>query len=322
MKLRLIKVKNPEDQHVSMADVNDFELTVMESSDFKICYESKYIRKLVRPPVAGLVNKLCPKFEQPALCISMGASGVYRSFPHMFFSKENILYLFDAWPGTYDLIKKIIKTYNIKILFISSRESATRLQLLIPSITVKWCPEGIRNKIYRPYDYQMKDIDVLQMGRKYDVWHDRVVKKLHHSGITYLYERVKGEIVFKTRDEFVSGLGRSKISICFPKSVTHGSQCGGISTMTLRYLESIASKCLILGMIPDEMKELFGYNPGITVDMDDPAGQIVEILGKFSVYIPLIEKNYMACINHHDWSDRWIRMQEVIHKTLALKREG
>jgi len=317
MELRLIKVKNPEKQHVSMSDVDDFELSVIELSDFEICYESRYLRKLIRPTVACLINKLCPKFKSPCFCISMGASGVSRSFPHMFFSKGNILYLFDAWPETFDLIKQIVRSYNIKLLFISSKESAERLQALLPDISVFWCPEGVRNKTYRAYDYPMKDTDVLQLGRKYDLWHERVVQKLKESGISYLYEKEKGEVIFKSRDEFISGLGRSRISVCFPKSITHSTQSGGITTMTNRYLQSIASRCLILGVIPEEMKELFGYDPGIKVDMNDPAGQIIEILRNFQDYIPLIEKNYSSCLNNHDWSDRWLRIQEIITDKLT-----
>jgi hypothetical protein len=135
--------------------------------------------------------------------------------------------------------------------------------------------------------------------------------------IRYLYEKVKGEVIFKTRDEFIDGLGRSRISICFPKSITHSTQAGGISTMTHRYLESIASRCLILGIIPDEMRELFGYDPGITVNMNDPAGQIIEIIRNFHAYIPLIEKNYSACINNHDWANRWMKIKEIITDKLT-----
>ena len=321
MELRLIKVKNPEKQHVSLSDVDDFESSLMELSDFEICNESRYLRKLIRPPVAGLINKLIPKFKSPCLCISMGASGVSRSFPHMFLSDNNILYLFDAWPEKFDIIKQIVKAYNISILFISSKDAAERLQAFIPGISVFWCPEGVRNKTYQASDYPMKNIDVLQLGRKYDMWHERVVDEFQQKGIRYLYEKVKGEVIFKTRDEFIDGLGRTRISVCFPKSITHKSQSGGITTMTHRYLQSMVSRCLILGIIPDEMKELFGYDPGITVDMDDPAGQIIEVIRNFNDYIPLIERNYTYCLNNHDWSNRWILIKDIITEKLKWNRE-
>jgi cystathionine beta-lyase/cystathionine gamma-synthase len=93
----------------------------------------------------------------------MGATSISRSFPHMFLSNGNILYLFDAWPETFNLIRKIVKAYNIKILFISSKDSAERLQALLPGISVVWCPEGVRTKTYRSSEYPMKDIDPISL---------------------------------------------------------------------------------------------------------------------------------------------------------------
>ena len=322
MNLRLIRVKNVENQHVSMADVDDFESSVIDLSNVSICYESLYLKKFVRPFVAKVINRLSPKFQSPVFCISMGATGVSRSFPYMFFSTGNILYLFDAWPGTYDTILKIVKAYNINVLFITSKESTANLQALLPDIDVKWCPEGCRTEKYKVYDYSLKDIDVLQLGRKYDLWHDKVVDKLQASGISYLYERIKGKPIFKSREDFIDGLGRSKISVCFPKSLTHHKQAGGITTMTNRYLQSLASKCLILGTTPDEMKEVFGYDPVIPVDMRDPAEQIVEILKNFNDYVPLIEKNYNECLSNHTWHNRWLKILEILQNIKTWNREG
>ena len=321
MKLRLIRTKNPERQHVSMADVDDFETTVMELFPFIICNESRYLKKIIRPSVSEYINKFFPKNKPPAFCISMGVTGIGRSVPHLFFSTDNILYLFDAWPASYGLIGKMVKACNIKLLLISSRESAGYLQKTLKDVYVLWCPEGVRNCVYRAFDYSQKNIDVIQIGRKYDLWHEKVVEKLKESGVSYVYERVPGEVIYRKRSDFISGLGRSRISVCFPGSVTHSERSGGLTTMTNRYLQSIASKCLILGIIPDEMKELFGYDPGIEVNMNDPAEQIKEILKNFQNYIPLIEKNYNECVRNHDWADRWRYIEQVIKKRKIWNKE-
>ncbi|MBN2039382.1 MAG: hypothetical protein JW864_05035 [Spirochaetes bacterium] len=312
MDLRLIKIKNVAAHHVSMADVDDFESSILELSSPEICYESVYLRKLIKPSVALIINKLCLKNRAPAFCISMGASVVSRGIPHMFFSSGNILYLFDAWPETYNSIKKIIKAFNIDLLLVSSAESAEKLRDILPDIVVEYCPEGCRTGIYRAAEYKEKDIDVIQIGRKYDLWHNKVLDKFHQNSVSYIYEKVKGEVIFQNRNDFINGLGRSRISVCFPKSLTHPYQSGGVTTMTQRYLQSVASKCLILGVIPDEMKKLFGYDPGVAVDMRDPAGQIMDILYNFNDYIPLIEKNFTECINHHGWDKRWSKILEII----------
>ncbi len=310
--LRIIRIKNIAHHHVSMEDIDDFESSVVDMSDLPVYYESKYIRKLIRPFIASLLNMITPKFLPSVFCISMGPTGVNRGFPFMFLALNNVLYLFDAWPDKYDLVSKIIRAYNIRLLFVSSKTSRDRLAVLLSDTDVRWCPEGCKPEIYKPYDFSAKDLDLIQIGRKYDRWHNMVVEEFGRKNISYLYEKVKGEIIFRTRAEFIDGLGRSKISVCFPKSVTNVKESGGISTMTTRYLQSMASKCLIVGMIPEEMKELFGYDPVIQADMTDPVGQICDILKNYSDYEQLIEKNYSECILKHSWKSRWESVYNII----------
>ena len=312
MDLRLIRIKTIGHHHVSMDVVDDFESSILKQSVLKVYYESRYLRKFIRPNIAGFINKVTPKYRNPIFCISMGATGVNRSFPHMFLSAYNILYLFDAWPGTYKLIEKIVRAYNIKLLFVSAKDSRDNLAKLLPGTDVLWCPEGCKVEIYRSTDYSSKDIDVLQMGRKYNLWHNMVVDELARLNISYLYEKTKGELVFKSREDFLSGLSRSKISVCFPKSVTHIMESGGLDTMTNRYLQSMASKCLILGTMPEEMKEFFGYDPVIRVDMNDPVGQVQELINNYNNYKTLIERNYKECIENHTWTNRWKLISDIL----------
>ena len=168
-----------------------------------------------------------------------------------------------------------------------------------------WVPEAITMSDYHFQDYSRKDISVLAFGRRYDEYHDRIVDRLEQENISYLYEKVKKAIVFPTREAFIDGLARTKISICVPSSITHPEKAGKISTMTIRYLQSMASKCLIVGYMPDEMKPLFDYIPIVEIDMSSPAEQLIGILRNFDRYIPLIEKNYAYIQSHHTWEHRW-----------------
>ena len=68
--------------------------------------------------------------------------------------------------------------------------------------------------------------------------------------------------------DLVAGLANSRVSICFPQSITNPERCGKVETVTLRYFESMASKCLIVGKCPLELRDLFGYNP--VIEVDDP----------------------------------------------------
>ena len=60
------------------------------------------------------------------------------------------------------------------------------------------------------------------------------------------------------------------------------------------------------------MVQLFGYNPVIEIDWDDPIGQIEKILNNYSDYFSLIEKNYQTVIRDHKWEDRWKSIKQIL----------
>lgn len=165
---------------------------------------------------------------------------------------------------------------------------------------------------YRHQPYTDKDIDVLHLGRRHGAYHNRIVAALEKHKKTYLYEQERGQVIFPSREGFVDGLARSKISVCVPCSITHPERAGDIETMTMRYLQSIASKCLVVGHAPGEMLELFGYNPVIEIDKQNPDEQLLELLEHFDDYIPLIEKSYALVASEHTWQKRWQQIARII----------
>ena len=215
------------------------------------------------------------------------------------------IYLFDAWPTSYERITRYVAGWHIQDMFVSSSQAARALGSRLQECRVSWVPEGIDPTVYEHRAYEAKDIDVLQFGRKHDAYHERVGPSLEASQRSYLYERTKGQIVFPSRPAFVDGLARSKVSVCFPCNLTHPERSGDTETMTQRYLQSMASKCLVVGHAPQEMTALFGYNPVVEADMTDPAGQLIALLDTIEGYRPLIERNYRTVIEEHTWSVRW-----------------
>lgn len=172
------------------------------------------------------------------------------------------------------------------------------------NINIKWVAEAIDAKLYSFEAYNKKDIDVLELGRRYELYHNSIKASLGQLKIKHLYVQRDGKIIFADRRSFLNGLARTKISVCVPSSISHPEIAGNISTVALRYLQSMASKCLILGYMPDEMKYLFDYNPIIIIDMENPVTQIQSILQDYDSYIPLIEKNYQYLLKHHTWDER------------------
>lgn len=175
-----------------------------------------------------------------------------------------------------------------------------------------YVPEGVDPLVFRYARYEAKDIDVLALGRKYDRYHERILPALQRYDRTYLYEVLKGHIIFPDRQGLIDGLARTKISICVPGSITHPERSGHVETMTMRYLQSMASKCLIVGHAPSEMIKLFGYNPVLEIDWDHAEDQIEDILQHFHFHIPLIERNYKEVLANHTWTHRFHQIKKIL----------
>ena len=318
----MIKWKHNKQQHVSQDIVREFEETLqaclpLQVKEYEITHVQKVLNKLlwVLAVNSTYAKDIVPKFstlDQKRMVVLMG--GEYEKCLSNFIGRTgNIAYFFDAWPHTHKAIERLILNLHIETAFFSSSQVANTFNEKVAGVQSVWLPEAINIENYHYADYESKYIDVLQFGRKHDAYHEKVVDGLQAKGYTYLYEKIKGELVFLNQQEFVDGLAGSKISICFPSSLTHPERSGHISTMTVRYLQSMASKCLIVGVMPEEMVELFDYNPIIQADFADPVGQLSMILENYRDYIPLIEKNYETVKRFHTWENRCDTIKEVLY---------
>ncbi len=265
---------------------------------FGIAYNFTTNKKYKKNPLLDSTHRFC---------IMMGANGAKwnKIFPTW---HAKSIYMFDAWPNLYPKIKSLVDTYKIDNLYVSSKKSAQELTEIFGLQNVYWVPEGINIKYYNFLPYEGRDIDIISYGRSYQPYHDSIIDKFD---LKYVYP-CPGELLFKTHLELTKALARSKISICFPSSLTHPERTSGTETMTNRYLEAIASKCLIIGKAPLEMIELFGYNPVIEADFQNPVGQLNEIIINYQSYIGLVEKNFNALLKNHLWEHRWNLIKEYM----------
>lgn len=237
-----------------------------------------------------------------------------KYYPYAFLNKKRKnIYLFDAWPEDQERILDFIKGNKIDRVFVSSSQACDDLNRKLGSKRVYWVSEGVDVTKYKRIPYEEKKIDVLQLGRKYDEYHQLILPYFQTGEHTYVYEKKKGQITFKDTEDFIDGLSNAKISVCVPSSITHPERSGNMQTMTNRYLQSIASKCLIVGFAPQEMIGLFGYNPVVEIDMSNPIGQIDNILKNYSDYIPLIERNFDTVSRFHTWKDKWNQIKTILN---------
>ena len=304
--------------HVSLDTIAEFEeamccdprVHAVRSSRAVAKASARLLRLLTRMHL-GLPAARATHSTRDCLVVLMSVD-IRRCLPYFLLPGRKSVYLMDAWPNTHESIKDLVRTFSVNHLFISSSMAVERLKGDLPRCTVTWVPEAIEPKKYRYFPNADKDIAVLQLGRKYDKLHEAILPILEENGTAYLYEKVKGKIIFPTREAFVNGLARTKISICVPSNITHPDRSGDIETLSVRYLQSMASKCLVVGHAPAELVSLFGYNPVVEIDMADPAGQILSLLEDFDAHASLIERNYTTVAQHHTWHHRWEMMAGLL----------
>ena len=238
----------------------------------------------------------------------------FKTFPYFDLpARFRLLWAYDIWEKELPDILRSIKTHNIKLVFLSSQQSTARLAEMSNGFCeCFWLPEAVDAREYHFKPPAERRIDVLQLGRRWDEYHFRIEPFCRDNAMVYRYEKIKGEIIFPKRADFLAALAETRISICVPSAITHPERSGDISTMTWRYLESMASKCLVLGRAPTELKELFDYDPMIEIDMNRPAKQLRELLHDLPRYQDLIERNYEYVVRHHQWKNRIARMKECL----------
>ena len=245
------------------------------------------------------------------IVVMMGIGRAYRLFP-VCYTNEIIPYCYDCWPDTWESWQYLFERNKVKVAFFTSKQACEYFSDLNPNISCKWLPEATNS-----YDYiasiplHKRCIDVLEMGRQYSDYHNRISDFLTGQYV-HLFEHEPGQVIFPTTQLLVNGLADSKISICFPASITHPQKSQGIETVTHRYFESIASKCVILGKCPKELLEIFGYNPTIEVDMDNPSGQILDILSNINSYQSLVNQNYDRLLKVGTWEIRIRKMMDIL----------
>lgn len=304
-------VKTNFNHHVSMDLYYEFEDRILNKPHWEIktgvgSIQARVLRQLLKfiPPIQLPIKK-----HKNYVVIGYQKE---KFFPFFHFKADlKVLWMYDAWEPLFDEIEKTIRAYKINIVFTASKQSADYFNTLnIPNFQSHWIPEGIDVDQYQFIPYQERTTDVLQLGRKWNEYHEKI--KTIEKDIVYQYEKKAGEIIFPTREDFLFGLANSKISICVPSDITHPERTGKISTITNRYLQSMASKCLLLGKIPHDMVHLFDYNPIIEIDDNNPIAQIEAILSNFDTYIPLIEKNYETIKSFHNWDNRVTQIENFI----------
>jgi hypothetical protein len=315
---RKIRLLEQQDKEYFLDCVDELYATIEQDASFQtertvLRYSRQknlLIRLLSKFPT---LNRLLPGAAgSSTINFASMISGDFKLFlPYAFRTRHNFIYMYDVWPRFHQWIFPLLDFFNIRFVFFSSKQVFEDHLRNYPQSKCKsmWLPEAIKANDYHFESYTNKDIDVLEFGRIYQAYHERIADALQSHGRHHVYRRPGEALLFPDKHAFVKGLARAKITVCVPSNITHPDRAEYISTMTLRYLQAMASKVLIVGVMPQDMKELFAYTPIVEIDMGRAAAQLLEVLENYEAYIPLIERNYIEVVKQHQWQNRWAVMK-------------
>ena len=279
--------------------------------------KSFLVRKISAIPA---LFKLRPKLKNlgGVNFVSMISGDFRLLIPHALTSRLNFIYMYDAWPRFHCWIFPLLDFFNVKWVFFSSKQVYEIFNKKYGHIQCKalWVPEALEIDDYKFKPANDRDIDVLEFGRMYIKYHELIKGALIHRGKKHIFKTPDMHSLFVGRSAFTQALASSRIVICVPSNITNPERSEFISTMTLRYLQAMASKCLIVGILPSDMEELFGYNPIVEIDISRAGNQILDILGHYDQYQPLIERNYQEVVASHQWKNRWLTMKQKMEEML------
>lgn len=218
---------------------------------------------------------------------------------------EIIPFFWDCWPCFYDKVESWLKKHKVKTAIFTSLQEMAEMKRRLPDLNVVHCPEGVDTSIYKEgKELKYRDIDILEFGRP---------NNIISSNIPLLNTVKTAEISPRLSDqELRKMMENAKITICFPRNITHPEETGNVETLTQRYWEAMLSRMVIIGHCPQELKDLIGYNPVIEYDYStEGSSQINDILNHIEDYQTLVDKNRNAALKHGDWK---IRMKKIYNE--------
>lgn len=287
---------------MNVADAEELRRALLNSSGVESAYCGKTRARLL----AGLLklrsrfslrNKGIAPGKVTYFSVLMAGIGLSRS-PQFLFAKNRAVYLFDCWPEHRESICRYLSEAGVQDVMINSQRFVSEIESMGLNLRAHYVPEAVDTEAYSVLPFEGKDIDVIEFGRKHSDYHRRICESLESNNRKHHYG------VIDTRDAFVEKLARSKVSICFPRTMTTPGLNPEFEFFTMRYLQSIASNCLVVGKAPADLIKLFGYNPVIEADLEYPEEQMEAILDNFDTYRELIERNRKTLCANHTWQHR------------------
>ena len=298
---------------INFPDWQEFEKSILRDPEVHSIVRSKVFR-LFFSVVFRVYRKIGraiginPPYDIPIIArsdvrIAILGGSAFRRCPDFILRGRKVAYLYDPTPPcvTTDRVVTFVEDVGISVLFVSHPTFLDRIQPGLTNCKVIYLSEAVDPDGYLPNENKI--IDLLAYGRKLPEYHTALLNELPND-INYSHGWLD------TREDLIRAIGSAKIVVNFPRTSVRNDI--DVAMVTMHFYQAIAYKALILGHCPPIFKEIFGYDPMISVDHNNPCEQVVDLLSKYSDYQDLIEKNYQNLIKHHTFWHRWLAMKEIL----------
>lgn len=227
----------------------------------------------------GLMRPIMPRKDRWVFALT-GWCSDSLAWPEAY-SRRLIPWIFDCWEPGFERCAAMLKRHKTKLAFFSSQDALGSISKLVPDLRAVWCPEACDPYLYDArIPLQDREIGIFEMGRRHERFHRALVDHSSCYPRPHLYQGSNERPGKRTGSfqDLCGVLSKSAIVVCFPKCMTHPREAGNVCTMTQRYLEAMASGCIIVGQSPRELVELFGFDPAIPVQWPDVGAQVEHML--------------------------------------------
>lgn len=224
---------------------------------------------------------------------------------------EIVPFLWDVWPDKIAPLIRFVRRNKIRTLFCTSSQVVEILKSSLSGVDIHWIPEGIKVEAYSKGEVlKNRPVDILSYGRQMIPVIDKLRDLSLIEKLNVLFREGDAHL-FSTFDDLVQGLQVSKMSICYPQSMTHSERAQNIETLTQRYWEAMLSGTLLVGHAPQELIEVCGYNPVVELG-DNPTIVVNDILKNIEKYQSLVDRNRGCAEEKADWSMQISKVMELL----------
>lgn len=231
---------------------------------------------------------------------------------------EIVPYAFDCWEPWWDHWERALRRFRVRVAMFSSHQAAAEMARRIPELRAHWIPEALDPTGYagdRPL--VERTVDVLEFGRRHATFGRHATRVLASLNARHVYPEPNARLVPDHDGRGVrDALSNARALVCFPRCDTHPEKAGRVETVTARYFEGIFSGCVLVGRAPQELIDLFGYNPVVTVDPANPGEVLRRIVEEPGAFQELVTRNLIRARRVGTWDTR---AQQVIR---CLESEG